>query len=68
MKRLMYVTVFLGMSMFLVGCTSTAQSQLNGLNGNGCNNPKCKCPKPCQCGADCRCGMNGNKLDLNTKK
>ncbi|MBA3025323.1 MAG: hypothetical protein FP820_02820 [Sulfurimonas sp.] len=68
MKKLVYIVAFMGMVLSFSGCSTSAQNQLDGLNGNGCNNPKCQCPKPCQCGAGCRCGMNGNTADLNGTK
>mgnify|MGYP007007912500 CR=1 FL=1 len=67
MKYIVQLIASIGLMFFISGCTSTAQSQLDGLNGNGCNNPKCKCPKQCQCGTDCKCGINGNLVDLNGK-
>lgn len=68
MKKFVYLVAFMGAALFFAGCSTSAQGQLEGLNGNGCNNPKCQCPKPCQCGAGCRCGMNGNVADLNGTK
>lgn len=68
MKFLLQFIAVLGLLFTLSGCSSTAQSKLDGLNGNGCNNPKCQCPKPCQCGPDCRCGMSGNSSTMNGQK
>ncbi|DAB30657.1 MAG TPA: hypothetical protein CFH84_02800 [Sulfurimonas sp. UBA12504] len=68
MKKFIVLAAFAGMSMFFTGCSTSAQSQLDGLNGNGCNNPKCQCPKPCQCGTGCRCGMKCNSMDMNATK
>jgi hypothetical protein len=67
MKYIVQLIASIGLMFFISGCTSSAQSKLDGLNGNGCNNPKCKCPKPCQCGPSCRCGMHGNSDNMNGK-
>ncbi|MBU0720515.1 hypothetical protein KJ877_04180 [bacterium] len=65
MKYIAQVIAAAGMMFLISGCSTPTQSNLGGMNGGVCNNPKCKCPKPCQCGAGCRCGMNGNPTNLN---
>ena len=65
MKLLAQVIAVAGFMFLASGCSTSSQSALNGMNGDVCKNPKCKCPKPCQCGAGCRCGMNGNSVNMN---
>lgn len=67
-KYLVQVLAVITFMLISSGCSTSAQSRLDGLNGNGCNNPHCQCPKPCQCGSTCRCGMNGNAQDMNGSK
>ena len=67
MKYMTQFVAALSLTFAISGCSTTTQSPLEGLNGNGCNNPKCKCPKPCQCGSDCRCGMGANSANMNGK-
>ena len=68
MKKLVLFAAAAGMMFALSGCGAKKTSiELNGANGNGCNNPKCQCPKPCQCGSSCRCGQNGNSTAMDGK-
>jgi hypothetical protein len=61
MKKILFLVVAAGMTFAFSGCSAKKETlKLEGLNGNGCNNPQCQCPKPCQCGPSCRCGINGN--------
>ena len=65
MKYLIQFVTAIGLTFAVSGCSTTTQSPLGGLNGNGCNNPKCQCPKPCQCGPRCSCGTKGNSMKMN---
>lgn len=66
MKILLQLVALAGLMAFTSGC-STSSPKMESLEGPGCNNPKCQCPKPCQCGSDCQCGMNGNGTKLQKK-
>lgn len=65
MKLLAQSILVMGFMFFASGCSTSAQSSLEGINGGVCKNPKCQCPKPCQCGAGCKCGMDGNAPKMN---
>lgn len=69
MKKLLFLALTAGITFALSGCCNKSERpSLEGLNGNGCNNPQCQCPKPCQCGPSCRCGMNGNVTNLESSE
>ena len=66
MKYMIQLVAAAALTLMMSGCYgASAQSKLNGINGNGCNNKQCKCAKPCQCGSGCKCGMKGNKINMN---